>query len=127
MGAAFFGGPIAVTIVAVMNSVYLGRLKSEWPMIVGVFALGAVAVYVFGNYVFDGLTETRSFRLAARGAGFVSFGAAWLIHRKELRALSTLGIEPRSPWIPVIAACLVAIATHTWIVTKLAEAMANGV
>ena len=127
MGAAFIGGPIAVTIVAVMNSVYLGRLKKEWPMIIGVFAVGVAAVYLFGNYAFDGLADARSFRLAARAAGFASFGVVWLMHRKELRALSTLGIEPRNPWKPVIAACLVAMALHAWIVMMLTEAMTNGV
>ena len=126
MGAAFFGGPIAVTIVAVMNSVSLRRLAKEWPMILAAFAVGAVSVYLFGNYVFDGLADARSFRIAARAAGFVSFGIVWLMHRKELRALSTLGIEPRSPWQPVIAACLVAIAVHAVIVLTLAETLTNG-
>jgi peptidoglycan biosynthesis protein MviN/MurJ (putative lipid II flippase) len=127
MGAAFFGGPIAVTIVAVLNSDSLGRLKQEWPMIIGVLGVGAVAVYLFGNYVFDGLADARSFRYAARAAGFVSFGWVWLMHRKELRALSTLGITPRSPWGPVIAACLVAMALHAWIVMVLTGAVTNGV
>ena len=68
MGAAFFGGPIAVTIVATMNSISLGRLTREWPMIVGVFAVGALSVYLFGYYAFDGLTDAKSFRVAARAA-----------------------------------------------------------
>ena len=75
MGSAFFGGPVAVTIVATMNSISLGRLTKEWPMIVGVLAIGAIAVYFLGNYVFDGLADARSVRLAARAAGFASFGA----------------------------------------------------
>ena len=127
MGAAFFGGPIAVTIVATMNSATLGRLAREWPMIVGVFSLGVLGVYLFGNYAFDGLADARSFRMAARAAGFVSFGAIWLMHKKELRALSTLGVEPRSPWGPVIMACLVAMAVHVWVVKLLTESLGNGI
>jgi len=126
MGAAFFGGPIAVTIVAVMNSDSLGRIRKDWPLIIGVFAVGVVAAYLFGTYVFDGLSDAQSFRLAARAAGFVSFGAVWIIHKKELRALTTLGIKPRSPWGPVISACFVAIAVHIWIVMMLAWKTTNG-
>lgn len=126
MGAAFFGGPIAVAIVAVMNSISLGRLTKEWPLIIGVLAVGAVAAYLFGNYVFDGLADARSFRLASRAAGFVSFGIVFLMYRKELRTLSTLNIKPRSPWAPLIAACLVAMALHFWILNMLTKAMTNG-
>lgn len=127
MAAAFFGGPIAVTIVAAMNSSSLGRIKKDWPSIIGVFAVGAVAAYLFGTYAFDGWTDARSFRLAARAAGFVSFGAVWLLHKKELRALSTLGIEARSPWRPVISACFVALVAHIWIMKLLAWTLTNGV
>ena len=49
------------------------------------------------------------------------------MHRKELRALSTLGVEPRSPWGPVIMACLVAMALHVWIVMLLTEILSDGV
>ena len=115
MGAAFFGGPIAVTAVAVMNSHSLGRLKQEWPTIAGIFIGGAIALYLFATYAFEGIADTRSFRLGARAAGFVAFGGVWFLHRKELRALSTLDVEPRRPWAPVIAACLIAIAVHSWI------------
>ena len=121
MGAAFFGGPIAVTIVAALNSNYLGRLKKEWPLVIGVLLIGVAAVYLLGTYAFDGLNDARSFRLAVRAAGFVAFGVVFLIHKKELRAMSTLGIEPRSPWGPVAAACLFAIAVHGVLVVTLIE------
>ena len=127
MAAAFFGGPIAVTIIAVLNSKHLGRLGREWPLLIGVFAVGAVAAYIFGSYVLDGLHDPRSFRIATRAAGFVSFGAIWLMHKKELRALSTLGIKPRSPWVAVIGACVVAIALHVFIAMTLSETLADGV
>ena len=121
MGAAFFGGPIAVTIVAALNSNYLGRLTKEWPLIVGVFLIGVAAAYLFGTYMFDSIEDARSLRFAARAGGFVAFGVVFLIHKKELRALSTLGIAPRSPWGPVGAACLFAVAVHAFLVMTLIE------
>ncbi len=126
MAAAFFGGPVAVSIIATLNSASLGRASKEWPKLLAVLLSGVIAAFFIGTYALDGLTDSRSFRLSVRAAGFVSFGLVWLMHMKELRALSALGLDPRSPWVPVISACLFAIVVHGVTITLLREFFSNG-
>ena len=119
IAAAFFGGTIAVVIVATLNSYYLGRLQGQWPALVLLFVVGATVFYLLATYLLDGVGDSRSFRLAMRGGGFVACAIAWLLHKNELRAISSLGVEPRKPWAPVIAACLFAMAIHLYALPML--------
>lgn len=116
MAAAFFGGPLAVTAVAAMNSYSLNRLQRDWAPLIGILVIGMAAIYVFSHYLFEDMSQGGRVRLATRAAGFACFGLAWLLHKKELRAQATMGMKPRSPWGPVTAACLLGIAVNAWYV-----------
>ena len=119
MAAAFFGGTIAVAIVAIMNSLALRRLGRDVPMLLVLVATGAIATWLFMLTLFADMDQVRALKYASRAGGFAAFGVAWLMHRPQLRAISTLGVEPRKPWAPVIAAVLVAIAIQVGIGTAL--------
>lgn len=81
-------------------------------MLLALVAVGGLVFYLCLTTVFADLPEARGARFSIRAGGFAAFGVAWMMHKPQLRAISTLGLEPRKPWIPVIAAILVAIAIH---------------
>lgn len=108
VAAGFFGGAIAVTIVATLNSYLLKRLSRDalW------LALGIVAG-VATLFIMDAVYEartTRELRYALRGVGLLLAGGYYLLHRSELRAMATVGIKARSPWLPVVGAIVAAAA-----------------
>ena len=125
MAAAFFGGTIAVLIIAALNSHYLGRLGKDLPMLLLLVLVGAAVTFVGLEFLFgDG---GRALRLAVRTGGFAAFGIAWLMHKPQLRALSTMGVKPRSPWVPVALACVVAIGAHAVLASMIVEGGDDGV
>lgn len=91
-------------------------------MLLVLVAVGGIAFYLCLTMVFADLSETSAARYSLRGGGFASFGVAWIMHKPELRAVSTLGVAPRKPWIPVIVAILVAIMIHAVIGTTMVMA-----
>jgi hypothetical protein len=77
---AFFGGPLAVGVIAAYNSITLGLPRSARLAIAGI-ALAAEAA--FAAVVL--LTETDSTRLFSIVAGLAAYGGVYLIQRSPDR------------------------------------------
>lgn len=114
--AAFFGGSVAVCIMATLNAWRLARLGKDALWLVLALA-GGVAILVV---TLDQGGDNSTVRLLNRGAGFVLVGAFYLLYRRQYRSMTAMGINPPSPYLPVIAACILGFASTIVLVTLMA-------
>jgi len=111
VAAAFFGGGLAVVMIAALNSKRLQRLSRDlvW-LALGVACVVAViaatAEAIEGNAAEE---VRRGLRLASRAVGFALVGGYYFLHRRAYRTMSATGIDPPSPYLVVIAAVLLSV------------------
>ncbi len=122
IAGAFFGGPTAVLILAILNSRTLGRLRRDGILLAAGFAASIVVFWASATYLFGGIADARSVRYSIRAAGFFMVLVVYLLHKHELRAVVAVG-NPRSPWVPAIVAIVLAILVHYGIALVLTERM----
>lgn|GEM_PF-1340771 len=111
IAAAFFGGAIAVTLIAAANARRQRRLARDLPWLVVTTAIGLAIVsapVVVGTGLVDP-RDTGMIRIVYRAVGFAMAGAFFLLHRKAYRTVSSLGLDPPSPYVPVLFAVLASI------------------
>jgi uncharacterized membrane protein AbrB (regulator of aidB expression) len=100
--SAFFGGPIAAAIVALVNSRRLNRLQRDWP-----FALVAIGVEIAfiqwqvngGSPRLDEALGSGAHRWMRRLLGLFFFGLAYALHRTFYRNMAIAGISPPAGWL----------------------------
>lgn len=112
IAAAFFGGAFAVPLLAMENSRRLGRLRTDSPLLVlGLLVAAAAVLFTLESAGSLDTSEARSeVRLVSRVMGFAYVGAYYWLHRQAHRTLRTLGIDPASPYVAVVAAVLLSFA-----------------
>ena len=112
--AAFFGGPIGGTAIALTNSWRLKRLGKDWPL--GVIAVALTGGMAWWEQRAGGINWLNAHfgsggqRFAVRVVGLAMFAVIYLIHRRYYRSMDMMGIKPPSGWIPGIAATVGGIA-----------------
>ena len=112
IATAFFGGMFAVPLLAAENARLQRRLVRDLPWLVLGFAVGGVAFYLAYLYSAGGDQADLRYlvRMVSRGVGFLFVGGYYVLHRRAYRTMSTMGIEPPSPYVAVIACVLVSYA-----------------
>ena len=95
---AFFGGPLAAAVVALVNAHRLNRLRADWPIgLLGIaltFGLAWWQVRAGGDAWLNALMGPSATLYAVRIAGLALFGAVYAMHRTYYRGMSVLGIKP---------------------------------
>jgi hypothetical protein len=121
--AAFFGGPIAAVVVALVNSQRLGRLSRDWPL--AALAIGAQAAFIqwqLGHGPSSGDAPDASLQqLLQRLLGLAFFGLAYLLHRRYFRNMTVAGIKPPSGWVLGIGAIVGGLAVNLAMRTGMAS------
>jgi hypothetical protein len=105
--AAFFGGPLAAVVIALVNSHRLGRQSREWPLALGALLLSAVVVLPAPWGLLDWALlrlEESGLKLAWRVLGLGVFAASYLLHRKYHRSMEVMGVKAPSGWLLGITA-----------------------
>jgi hypothetical protein len=118
--AAFFGGPVAAAVVALVNSRRLGRLSRDWPF--AALAIGAQLAFIqwqLGDGPARGETPDATIqRLMQRLLGVAFFALAFLLHRRYFRNMDVAGIKAPSGWMlgagAIVAGLAVNLAMRTW-------------
>ena len=111
VAAAFFGGGLAVVIVAALNSGRLERFPRDlvWHAL-GVAAVVAVIVAIAQMTEGNISQDTRSgLRLASRAMGFALVGGYYFLHRRAYRTMTVAGMDPPSPYLVVIVAVVASV------------------
>lgn len=125
---AFFGGPLALGIFGFLNTRRLDRASKDWPFYLGCVAVVAVLIFVGLRHPDllsaggDPAAARRNLRYVARGSALALCGILYLLHRQHFRAMSTMGVEHPSPWVPAILS-IVAAAVMTFGIGVLAGAL----
>lgn len=121
IGAAFFGGALAATVIGGDNARRLGRLKKDFIWVLLGLAAG-IAVPVVWTLILEPDGAARSnLRIVVRGAGFAMAGIFYLAHRYAYRSMQLTGRASPSPWAPVIAAVIAAIVLQSAINSLLKQ------
>ncbi|MEM1260841.1 MAG: hypothetical protein AAGH76_00450 [Pseudomonadota bacterium] len=115
IAAAFFGGGIAVVMMGTLNAQRLSRLgrDSIWLILMLLLSIGAVVFAI----ELDVSESGRSLRaVVSRGLGFALCGVLYVMHRRAFKAMTVLGLDPPSPYKPVIVACIMSFAVTSVII-----------
>jgi len=104
---AFIGGPIALIILAAMNSRILNRLKSDIMIYIGAI-IGLIVFLHFAIVVPENaeglkwLGEYRRanpvFKYGPRALALVLWSITSALHRPYQKAMTVMGPEPLRPW-----------------------------
>ena len=103
---AFLGGPLAVTIIAVLNGTRLRMPRSRLLLMAAIGALGTIAGVLAAGLIDAGAAP----RLLVQIAGVVTYGPLYLLQRSPDRVHGTFSPHPDpeddygSLWGPGIAA-----------------------
>ena len=104
---AFIGGPIALILLAAMNSRILNRLKTDIIMyiaaiIVFIVFLHFVIVIPEGAEGLKWIGEYRRahpvFKYGPRVLALVFWSISYALHRQYHKAMAVMGLEPLRPW-----------------------------
>lgn len=122
--SAFFGGPLAGAVIALLNARRLGRLTRDgW---LAGLALAVTVAFVWwleragGEALLVRALGSNGPRLGLRIAGLAFFGLAYLTHRRYYRSAQILGMPAPAGWIPGILAVVAGVATQAGLVLALA-------
>ncbi len=111
--SAFFGGPVAAALVALVNAHRLKRLRTDWPVAaLAVLASLALAWWEFragGRPWLEARLGRGGSIYAVRGAGLAVFGLVYLMHRMHYRSMAVMGVKGPSGWVLGIGAILAGI------------------
>ena len=124
VAAAFFGGGVAVCVMAMLNAHRLRRLGKDWVWLLLALA-GSVAALMFAIDYY-GLAESQSnreIRMVNRGVGFALVGLFYWVHRPQYRSMTATGATVPKPYVPVIAAVLVGFAATTGLMVITAHVL----
>lgn len=111
---SYFGGPLAAAIIGLLNSHELGLLRRDWWL--GAVAVAAVPGYFYWLEYGGGMPWLRGMALEGlppylyrlMAVGF--FGLVYMMQRRHFRSMMLLGLQPKSGWLPGIAAVIAGIA-----------------
>lgn len=128
---AFFGGGLAVTLLAGLNAWRSGNFSQHWPWLM----LSAVAslmliLWYFGLLPVLSLPDLHallgkwdvSIRVVNRALGLLLWFGFFVLFRREFKAMTLMGINPPSPWLPAIG-CVGLALTITIVLTTLASSL----
>ena len=107
LAAAFFGGSVAVCIMATLNAYRLNSLRKD---VVWLFLALATGLGILLMALNHPESAQDTVRMVNRGTGLMLVGAFYILYKKQYRSMAVLGIKAPSPYAPVIAACLVSFA-----------------
>jgi hypothetical protein len=108
--SAIFGGAIATSLISLLNSYRIGRLRKDWPL--GIAAIIYTVAIFKWKLQFDGQEwftihfGKGSFQVLETVLGFGFFGVGYLLHRKYYRNMQILGLKAASGWIPGLLAII---------------------
>lgn len=114
---AFFGGPLAVTLLSALNSNRLKRLKND--LIIYLIGISAFFVYLFiildipeganvREWIASQRRENMFYRYGSRGMGLFLWAAYYYLHKQYYKTMSLFDMEPPNPWISAIICILAA-------------------
>ena len=110
---AFFGGPIAVVLYSMLNSIRLRRWVDGLAYLVAISAVLALYYWLATSnddilhWIREQLgrrTNTYLFRFSA----LMLWGAFYLMHKEYHRSAELFDIQPPSPWVPALG-CIAAV------------------
>lgn len=112
---AFFGGPLAITLLSALNSNRLKRLKND--LVFYFFGISAFLVYLFfildipeGTNVSEWTASQRRenmfYRYGSRGMGLIFWAAYYYLHKQYYKTMAFFDMERPNPWISAIACIL---------------------
>jgi hypothetical protein len=121
--AAFFGGPLAGAIVAMVNAWRLKRLASDWPLAVAAIALTVGLVWWEergggAQWLFD-VAGRSGVEIALRVAGLAFFSVVYAIHRSYYRSMELFAVEPPSGWALGVGAIVAGFVTTLFIASAM--------
>ncbi len=116
IGAAFFGGALAVTIIGGDNARRLGRSNKDFFWVLLGLAAGIATLAIWALVLEPDGFARSNFGILNRGVGFAIAGLFYMVHRFAYRAMQMTGRKSPSPWVPVICAVLAAIVLQSTIV-----------
>lgn len=110
IATAFFGGALAVPIVAFENARRQRRLGKDilWIAVAIIVSVGILYAAVV-NQIQSGELDSRFLRIVNRATGFGLVGLFYVLHRTAYRTQQFAGVENPSPYAIVIFAVLVGI------------------
>ncbi len=120
--AAFFGGSVAVCIMAALNAGRLRRLGKDAVWLALALAVGLAVVVV----TLQQGSDSSTVRLFNRGTGFALVGLFYLLYRRQYRSMATMGNDPPSPYLPVIAASVIGFVVSVAVAIWMAENAGTG-
>ena len=125
IAAAFFGGAPAVPLLAAENSRLRGRLAKDAPWLILALVLTALLMITLTSYYHpdEPSDVRRNIRLFSRATGFAYVAAYFLLFRRIYRTQRMMGLDPPSPYGPVIAAVLGGIAVSALAYFAVAEGL----
>jgi hypothetical protein len=114
--AAFFGGPIGGTLIALLNSQRLRRLSADAPLLL--LALGVTLalrwwLILHAREWLDSLLGKGSVSYFVQLLGLAFFGVAYMLHRAYYRSMSLLGLQIPNGLRVGVAAIVLGIAAET--------------
>lgn len=96
--SAFFGGPLAAAVLALVNAYRLKRLRRDWPIgLLGIALTVGLAWWQVrggGDAWLNALIGESATFYALRLAGLALFGVVYAVHRTYYRSMAVLGIKP---------------------------------
>lgn len=112
---AFFGGPLAITLLSALNSNKLKRLKQD--LIFYFVSISAFLIYLFiildipegadiSEWTATQRRENILYRYGGKGLGLLFWMAYYYLHNQYYKTMSLFDMEAPNPWIPAII-CIV--------------------
>ena len=112
---AFFGGPLAVTLLSALNSRRLKRLKKD--LILYFIGISGFLVYLFilldipqgvniSEWMSSQRRENMVYKYGSRGLGLVFWAVYYYLHKQYYKTMSLFDMEPPNPWTSAIL-CIV--------------------
>lgn len=112
---AFFGGPLAVTVLSALNSKRLTRLKKD--LIFYFIGMAVFLVYLFilldipedaniSEWMSSQRRENMIYKYGSRGLGLIFWAVFYYLHKQYHKTMSLFDMEPPNPWVSAII-CIV--------------------
>ncbi|MEL6950011.1 MAG: hypothetical protein AAGM16_07775 [Pseudomonadota bacterium] len=122
IAAAFFGGGLAVTMVAMINASRLKRLAKDmiWLLLAAALSIGAVIWAITASEGPESPRIPSEARIYIRAIGFGLCGAFFLLHRQVYRTMNLSGRPPPSPYVTVAVAVVASFGINLLVGTLVA-------
>jgi nitroreductase len=124
--SSFFGGPLGATIYGGANSLRLGRLAQDLPLLVALAAAAFLlplmlheAGWLQSLAASIGGRVARNYQLFMRTFGLATCGAIYFMHRRFFRSARVSGAREKAGWIPGFVAFGAGMAANAVFVSWL--------